>query len=48
MKRFLEELMNQLYYFITPSIDRFDGLEKSDESIFLFLDFFLETSLFFS
>ena len=35
MKTFIVELMNQLPYFTTQSINKYGGLKKSDESFFL-------------
>ena len=43
MKKFVIELMNQIPYFMTQSIDLYDGL---DEFIFFFLVFFLEKTAF--
>ena len=48
MKQFLVELMNQLLYFVAQSIDWYDVLSKSDESIFLSLQsiFFMKKTVF--
>ena len=43
MKKFLIELMNRIFHFITHSIDWYDGL---DEFIFFVLVFFLEKTAF--
>ena len=40
MKKFIVELMNQLPYFTTQSINQYGGLKKSDESFFLSSTFF--------
>ena len=47
MKNFIEKLMNQLPFVIIQSIHWYGVLDKSDESIFLFLQsFFLEKTTF--
>ena len=46
IKKFLVEFMNRLPHFKTHSIDRYDELTRVNESVFIFLVFFLEKTAF--